>query len=37
MLSDLGEPTQPFAVLEGAAPEGGGGWVDAKLLSALKG
>ena len=35
VVSDLGEPTQPFAVLEGTAS--GGGWVDAKLLSALKG
>ncbi len=37
VVSDLGEPNRPFALLEGAAPEGGGGWVDAKLLSALKG
>jgi beta-phosphoglucomutase-like phosphatase (HAD superfamily) len=35
VVSDLGEPTQPFAVLEGAGSAGK--WVDAKLLSALKG
>jgi hypothetical protein len=33
VVSDLGEPTQPFAVLQGAPS---GRWVDAKLLSALK-
>ena len=34
VLSDLGEPTQPFAVLEGNAH--GTGWVDAELLLKLK-
>ncbi|HET7062429.1 MAG TPA: HAD family hydrolase [Nitrosospira sp.] len=33
VVSDLGEPAQPFAVLQGDAA---GRWVDAKLLSALK-
>ena len=33
-LSDLGEPTQPFTVLEGNAH--GAGWVDAELLLKLK-
>ncbi|SEK38907.1 HAD family hydrolase [Nitrosovibrio tenuis] len=35
VLSDLGEPTQPFAVLEGHAFDNG--WVDAELLLKLKG
>ena len=34
VLSDLGEPTQPFAVLEGDAFNSG--WVDAELLLKLK-
>jgi hypothetical protein len=34
VLSDLGEPTQPFTVLEGSVPHGG--WVDAELLLKLK-
>jgi beta-phosphoglucomutase-like phosphatase (HAD superfamily) len=34
VLSDLGEPTQPFIVLEGSVPHGG--WVDAELLLKLK-
>lgn len=34
VLSDLGEPTQPFAVLEGSAFDNG--WVDAELLLKLK-
>jgi HAD superfamily hydrolase (TIGR01509 family) len=34
VVSDLGEPGEPFTVLQGEAT--GSGWVDAKLLSALK-
>lgn len=34
VLSDLGEPTQPFTVFEGNA--GSGGWVDTELLAKLK-
>ncbi|HEX8874838.1 MAG TPA: HAD family hydrolase [Nitrosospira sp.] len=34
VLSDLGEPAQPFTVLEGSALDSG--WVDAKLLLKLK-
>lgn len=34
VLSDLGEPTQPFTLLEGDAH--GTGWVDAELLLKLK-
>ncbi len=35
VVSDLGEPTQPFTVLQGVALDSG--WVDAELLSRLKG
>jgi beta-phosphoglucomutase-like phosphatase (HAD superfamily) len=34
VLSDLGEPAQPFSVLEGSAFDKG--WVDAELLLKLK-
>src|SRR5687768_1843098 len=34
VLSDLGEPTQPFTVLEGGVPQSG--WVDLELLLKLK-
>ena len=34
VLSDLGEPTQPFTVLEGRVPQNG--WVDVELLLKLK-
>ena len=34
VLSDLGEPTQPFTVLEGGVPQNG--WVDVELLLKLK-
>jgi beta-phosphoglucomutase-like phosphatase (HAD superfamily) len=35
VLSDLGEPTQPFTVLQGSLPVTG--WVDSELLLRLKG
>jgi len=35
VVSDLGEPTQPFTVLQGVALDSG--WVDAELLSRLNG
>lgn len=35
VLSDLGEPAQPFTVLAGSAH--GSGWVDAQMLARLKG
>jgi beta-phosphoglucomutase-like phosphatase (HAD superfamily) len=34
VLSDLGEPTQPFTVFEGNVDSGG--WVDTELLAKLK-
>ena len=41
VLSDLGEPTKPFSVLEGEAGVANGingsGWVDVDLMLKLKG